>query len=99
MSISFEPVNAAVGSRFIVHTQHGTVDLVLAEASERARGQLPQALRTPFSLLFHGPESPRLSQDVYVLDHPELGRVEWMLVPVMPDTRAPQVARYEAVFG
>lgn len=99
MSISFEPVNALVGSHFIAHTQHGTVDLVLAEASERARGHLPEEFRTPFSLLFHGPEAPRLSQDMYTLDHPVLGRVQWMLVPVMPDTRAPQVPRYEAVFG
>lgn len=88
-----------VGSRFIVHTPLGPVDLVLAEASERARGHLPAQFRTPFSLLFHGPESPRLAQDLYTLDHPELGRVQWMLVPVMPDTRAPQVPRYEAVFG
>ncbi len=99
MSTTFEPVNAVVGSRFVAHTQHGPVELVLMEASERERGQLPEQFRTPFSLLFHGPNEPRLSQDTYTLDHPELGRVQWMLVPVMPDTRAPNVPRYEALFG
>lgn len=87
MSISFEPIHAVVGSHFTAHTQLGTVELVLVEASERAWCHLPPAFRTPFSPLFHGPESPRLGQDVYTLDHPALGCVEWMLVPVMPDRR------------
>lgn len=99
MSTSFEPVHAAVGSQFVAHTQQGPVELVLVEAQERPRGHLPEPFRTPFSLLFTGPEAPRLAQDTYTLDHAQLGRVQWMLVPVMPDTRAPNVPRYEAVFG
>lgn len=99
MSTSFEPVQSVVGSQFTAHTPFGAVGLVLVDARERVRSQLPQAFRTPFSLLFHGPASPRLAQDVYALDHPALGRVEWMLVPVMPDPQAPQIPRYEAVFA
>lgn len=99
MITTFESVNALVGSSFVALTQHGPVELNLVEATERPRGHLPEQFRTPFSLLFHGPDAPRLSQGTYTLDHPQLGSVQWALVPVMPDTRSPDIARYEALFG
>lgn len=99
MSTTFESVNTLVGSPFVALTEHGPVELVLVEATERARGHLPEQFRTPFTLLFHGPEVPRLSQATYTLSHPQLGSVQWMLVPSMPDTRSPNIARYEALFG
>lgn len=99
MSISFEPVNALVGSTLVVHTQHGPVELTLAEATERPRRGLPASFRTPFSLVFHGPQAVQLVQDLYAVEHPALGRHEWMLVPIGPTDAAPDVPRYEAVFA
>lgn len=99
MTTTFESVNALVGSSFTALTLHGPVELKLVEATERARGHLPAQFRTPFALLFHGPDTLRLSQGTYTLNHPQLGEVQWALVPVIPDTRAPEIPRYEALFG
>ncbi|MES2946025.1 MAG: hypothetical protein V4772_24420 [Pseudomonadota bacterium] len=82
MNISIHELSAAVGSRFIAHTQHGLLDLTLLEAIERPRRGLPAQFQTPLSLVFSGPNHLQLSQDTYVLDHPSLGRLQWMLVPI-----------------
>jgi len=83
MSLSSEQASALVGSSFVVHTQQGPIDLMLADASERPRRALPEQFRTPLSLIFHGPGSVQLTQGLYTFDHPALGRHQWMLVPVL----------------
>ena len=62
--------------------QSGTVPLKLVEAVERPRRGMPGQFRTPISLVFSGPGEWQLAQDCYFLDHPALGRVQWMLVPI-----------------
>ncbi|MFT3830523.1 MAG: hypothetical protein QM691_12550 [Opitutaceae bacterium] len=49
-----------------------------------------------FSVLFHAPAGARLSQRIYAVQHPALGRVELFLVPLGPDARGMQL---EAVFN
>ena len=51
--------------------------------------------RTPFSLLFRGPQQPVLPQKIYPLAHERLGRLEIFIVPLGPEGSG---MRYEAVF-
>jgi hypothetical protein len=52
--------------------------------------------RVPFSLIFHGPLQPLLSQGIHRLLHPELGEIAIFLVPVGP---AGQAMQYQAIFS
>jgi hypothetical protein len=106
MSLTFEQATALVGSAFMVQTQAGPVELELAQANEQARRGLPERFRTPLSLIFRGPASIQLAQDLYAFDHPSIGRREWMLVPVMADMGSSPAAdsaasplHYEVVFA
>ena len=56
------------------------------EDPERRRG---------FSLMFRGPQSPLLIQQIYGLEHEAMGHLDLFLVPLAPDREG---ARYEAVF-
>ena len=51
--------------------------------------------RRPFSLIYRGPLTPILPQQIYPVEHPELGTLELFLVPVGPEGGGMQ---YEAVF-
>jgi hypothetical protein len=68
--------------------------LELVEATAFARASVG-ARRTPFSLLFRGPQQPVLPQRIYPLEHDRLGRLEIFLVPLGPEGEG---MRYEAVF-
>jgi hypothetical protein len=107
MSLTFEQATALVGSNFMVQTQAGPVELELAQANEGARRGLPERFRTPLSLIFRGPGSIQLAQDLYAFEHSAIGRHEWMLVPVMADmaqaspagATAASPLHYEVVFA
>lgn len=101
VALSFQALEAAVGSAFVAHTQCGTLELTLVEAVESARRGLPEQFRTPVSLVFAGPASPRLAQDNYFLDHPSLGRLQWVLVPISEHAVAGMAGRalYEAILN
>lgn len=94
-----------VGSIFVVHTQHGMHKLSFYSATELPRRGLPESFSTPISLLLAGERDIMLTQDSYVLDHPQLGRVEWMMVPVVAPTSVPRVDNqpthhyYEVIFS
>lgn len=80
-----------------------SVDTELAEVAEHPGGARG-TLRTPFSVLFHGPLQPVLPQGIYHVVHEQLGEMDLFLVPVGPDEpaapgQAPAAMRYEAVFG
>lgn len=108
-TISTQDLQALVGSAFTVHTQSGTVELTLVEAQERPRRGLPERFATPRSLIFSGPRTVLLTQDAYHLNHPTLGRNQWLLTPISkyatleyaataaPDD--PNLPEYEAVLG
>jgi hypothetical protein len=52
--------------------------------------------RTPFSLVFRGPDEPIYPQKTYRFEHEEIGAHDIFIVPVGPDTDG---MRYEAVFN
>jgi hypothetical protein len=56
----------------------------------------PTPARTPCSIVLHGPLDHALPQQIWPLDHDELGRLDIFLVPLGPDGDA---MRYEAVFN
>jgi hypothetical protein len=51
-----------------------------------------------FSILFHGPKDPCLSQSMYRVENEQLGSVEIFLVPIGPDNSG-QYMQYEAIFN
>lgn len=55
----------------------------------------PGSPRSPFTVLFHGPPTPWVSQATHRLEHGGLGPLELFLVPLGPDAAG---MRYEAVF-
>ena len=88
----FLPVVASV---FQVKTDNLDLSLELIEAKP-GKIQLPDRPRQSFSLLFRGPQTPRLLQQIIPLEHETLGLLEIFLVPVGADERGTQ---YEAVFN
>lgn len=78
---------------FMVDDGAGAVPLRLVDVSDEppARG-----LRQ-FSLLFHGPGDPVLSQSTHAFRHPVLGTLEIFVVPVVGSTSERIV--YQACFS
>ncbi len=108
MTPSLEIFSPLVGNTFIVETQVGLVELVLAEANEQPRKGLPEHFRTPLSLIFSGSSTLILSQDNYYINHPAIGRQAWLIAPITTVARpylsaipAPRetVQRYQVVFA
>lgn len=91
------------GERFRLRAGEEELETVLVEVVGRgvapsgkplqATGAPPH--REPFSLLFRAPRQPPLPQQIYPLDHDELGTLELFLVPVGEDDEG---RYYEAVF-
>ena len=75
-----------VGSDFRVlvdETRSVSVKLVQCRALPPASQRDDPAIRAePFSLLFKGPRELVLEQQIYRLEHPDLGSLELFLVPV-----------------
>jgi len=84
-----------VGSSFSLEAHDVTLELQLI-ASDSAGAPESSAPRQPFSLLFRGPHSPLLAQQIHPLNHSSLGVLEIFLVPIGPDD---QGQRYQAIFG
>ncbi len=89
-----EDFSARVGETFRLDPgDGGALDLELAEA----RGERGDSNhRQPFSLVFRGPTEPVLAQQVWRLEHVDLGVLEIFLVPIGGDGTG---MRYEAVFS
>ena len=79
-----------------------SVEAELADVSENSPGS-PSTIRTPFSVVFHGPLEPILPQGIHRLEHERFGTLELFLVPIgpneVPPGEKPTAMRYEAVFG
>lgn len=73
-----------------------SVDLVLIEATSRARGRKGLE-REPFSLVFRAPHSQPLPQGCYRLEHETLGLLEIFLVPLGPEGDT-EGLHYQALF-
>jgi hypothetical protein len=78
------------------------VDAELVDVTEYA-ATAPGTSRAPFSVLFHGPLEPVLSQGTYRLEHEQFGALELFIVPIGPSEPAASgeapAMRYKAVFG
>lgn len=93
--LTIETFQPAVGEEFTVGGEEGArVQLLLVEAERKDAG--PHAPRPPFSLLFHGPADPLLSQATYRFEHPSLGVMEIFIVPLGRDEHG---SVYEAFFA
>ena len=93
-----ETFAACIGSRFRITLDSGeTLELHLGEAQSLGRAKAPRAgFREPFSLVFRPAGGVYVPQKMYRLEHPALGAMDLLLVPIMPDA---QGMRVEAVFG
>jgi hypothetical protein len=100
--------NQGTGFRFtgVSSSEGGSPRSFEAELVEVAEhpASAADAFRTPFSVLFHGPLQPVMSQGIYRLEHERLGGLELFIVPVGPDKpsvpgEGPTAMRYEAVFS
>jgi hypothetical protein len=84
---------ALIGDTFTATPSLGGAELSLTlsrcDESPHARPDHPA-----FSLLFHAPGAGHLPQQIFTLEHPELGELDLFLVPLGPDGDRMQ---YEAV--
>jgi uncharacterized protein DUF6916 len=98
--LSYEDFAGREGEAFDLRAEGtGPGSLVLVEATEssQAGGTSPSGeQRQQFSLVFHGPVEPGLTQGTHRLTHAELGDLELFLVPLGPDADG---MRYEAAFA
>ncbi len=92
--LSRESFSAHVNSVFKISDQQSptSIDAKLIEVTEGASSSEVEQ----FSILFHGPAEPMLSQQTYSLEHPEMGSFDLFLVPIIADQNG---AQYEAVFN
>ena len=79
-------------TRFKVQHGNSTVALELAEVTERDIAPRVEA----FCLIFHGPVSPRLPQQILRLEHENLGTIPIFLTAIAGDAEG---ISYEAVFN
>jgi hypothetical protein len=80
----------------------GRMELKLIEASpiktpSRQQVDAPDAQYEKFSLIFSGPKSPLLDQQIYRFEHPQIGWFAMFIVPIV--TREPDQQHYQAVFN
>jgi hypothetical protein len=81
------------GSTFkVTFGPESTVEMRLVEVNERKRDER----RDAFSLLFLAPPETPVCQNLFAIEHPVLGTMELLLVPVGGDD---QGIKYEAVFN
>jgi len=107
-TLTAEDFRGAQGTRFRLADGPGNgtpaaVDVELVDVTEHA-ARPAGTVRTPFSLLFHGPAEPVMPQGMYRLEHEHLDALELFVVPVEPagpagPGRARAVTCYEVVFG
>lgn len=85
-----------VGSEFTIDLGTKSAALVLDVLTEHT--SVPGAPRThPFSLLFLSAAGLHLPQQIYMLQHSEVGQLQIFLVPVGPAADGRQ--QFEAVFN
>lgn len=96
--LSVDDFTPLVGEGFTVATDAGdqVLELVQARLIDTTQPSVDAtSVRAPFTLLFRGPGDTILPQQMYPLDHAELGTLELFIVPV---GRTEAGTDYEAVF-
>lgn len=101
--LSFETLVDQLNSTFHVHAgEHGLLPLQLIRVEVKTPSPLekpnaPDAEFERFSLVFAGGRTQRLPQETYLFEHPQIGRFELFIVPVL--SLDPARHKYEAVFN
>lgn len=95
--LDLESFESQLGTRFLVSHEAAKVEVRLVHVTNFASAKQSEAGKQGFSLLFRGPKEGTLKQGTYLIEHKELGRFSFLIVPVgTKDTRAPH---YEAVIN
>jgi len=81
-----------VGSYFIVSDGDARLQLQLVDVVLHDRGQRPEALPDPFSLIFSSPWNEKLATQVYEVENQGIGRLAMFITPVAQNI-------YEAPFN
>ena len=86
-----------VNTRFhiTVAEADGTLAVELIEVSDLGQGGSGPRSQ-PFSLVFRGPRGLFLSQQIYTVNHDEMGPLDIFLVPIRPDEKGMQL---QAIFN
>ena len=80
----------------IDHGSGAPLEVVLHQVRRLEPHPGPRA--EPFSAYFLGPRSPILRQQIFKVEHDQMGTLELFLVPIGPDPQAGGML-YEAVFN
>ncbi len=75
-----------------------SLDVILIEATDLSSesGGKAAGRGRPFSIVFRGPRDILLPQQIYRVEHDDIGTFDLFLVPIGPDQDG---QRYEAVFN
>jgi hypothetical protein len=93
--MKLESFSPHVNSKFLVKSEPDGVEAVELELVEAVDlGSTPR--HEQFSILFHGPSSPKLEQAIYRFEHQEMGAFDIFIVPVK---RVQDKIHYEAIFN
>jgi hypothetical protein len=95
--LDLESFEAQLGSRFVINHETAKVEVRLVRVTNFASTKQIEAGKEGFSLLFRSSKGATLKQGTYLIEHKELGKFSFLVVPVgIKDTRAPH---YEAVIN
>jgi hypothetical protein len=94
-TLTKEMFDPHLGSRFLMHVAPDrTIELELIATEPLSTPA--NAKRPSFLVRFRAAEGGHVPQQIYVLEHPVMGRLEIFLVPAGPDGVG---LRYDAVFS
>ena len=93
--VTLETFAGREGETFSIQFADAKVELTLESAERMPEEWGRTDRRVPFTIHLLGPLEHVLPQQIWPLDHEELGRIDLFLVPLGPEEGA---MRYEAVF-
>ena len=96
--VTVETFAGREGETFSIQFADAKLELTLAAVEGMPEEWGRTDKREPFTLTFHASAEHVLPQQIWPLDHAEIGRLEIFLVPLGPADDDPQRMRYEAVF-
>ncbi len=95
-NLNVEDFSARIGDEFRIAVNDGDpVTLVLTAAEVQAAAETTDRTDSAFSVVFRGPLNSPLPQQIFEMEHPEMGTLPLFIVPVQQDE---QGIYYEAIF-
>jgi hypothetical protein len=95
--VTVETFAGREGETFAMLFDDGTLELELISVDQAPEEWGRSERRAPFSVIFHGTPEHVLPQQIWKLEHPELGALDVFVVPIGPDAESGRM-RYQAVF-